>query len=74
MHRLKTEKQALEESPAHTATKPQRKAVVPSKEVVWAMEEGASRLATTGAAGPDGRVVPSVERHKIMDSIFYDIL
>ena len=66
-HRLKAKKQALEESLADTATKPQRKAVVPSKEVVWALEEGASSLQTVGITRP-GAMVPGVEPHKVMDS------
>ena len=57
-HRLKAKKQALEESLADTATKPQRKAVVPSKEVVWALEEGASSLSTSGIIRPEGTMVP----------------
>ena len=67
-HRLKAKKQALEESLADTATKPQRKAVVPSKEVVWALEEGASSLSTAGIIRPEGTMVPGVEPHKVMDS------
>ena len=67
-HRLKAKKQALEESLADTATKPQRKAVVPSKEVVWALEEGASSLSTSGIIRPEGTMVPGVEPHKVMDS------
>ena len=67
-HRLKAKKQALEESLADTATKPQRKAVVPSKEVVWALEEGASSLQMVGITRPEGAMVPGVEPHKVMDS------
>ena len=67
-HRLKAKKQALEESLADTATKPQRKAVVPSKEVVWALEEGASSLSMSGIIRPEGTVVPGVEPHTVMDS------
>ena len=73
IYRLKTKKQALEETLADTATKPQRKAVVPSKEVVWALEEGASTLAATGAPGPDPQTVPGVERHKMMDAFILAI-
>ena len=73
IYRLKTKKQALEETLADTATKPQRKAVVPSKEVVWALEEGASALAATGAPGPDPQTVPGVERHKMMDAFILAI-
>ena len=65
VHRLKTKKQALEESLADTATKPHRKAVVPSKEVAWAMDEGASGLSATGAVSPEGT---GIEHHKLMDS------
>eukprot|EP00435_Cladocopium_sp_Y103_P059424 s598_g21.t1 len=68
VHRLKAKKQALEETLADTATKPQRKAVVPSREVVWALEEGAATLDPAGAPGPDGQVVPGFDRHKMMDA------
>lgn len=66
LHRLKAKKAALEETLADTATKPQRKAVVPSKEVVWALEEGAAKL-DPGASGPDGQLAPGVDRYKMMD-------
>ena len=68
VHRLKTKKAALEETLADTATKPQRKATVPSKEVVWALEEGASGLMSAGAAGPEGQAAPGRERHTMMDA------
>eukprot|EP00435_Cladocopium_sp_Y103_P070341 s192_g35.t1 len=68
VHWLKAKKQALEETLADTATKPQRKAVVPSREVVWALEEGAATLDPAGVCGPDGQVVPGFDRHKMMDA------
>ena len=52
LHRLKSKKSSLEEALTDTVTRPQRKAVVPSKEVIWALalEEGAgyNRLGATG--------------------------
>ena len=50
LHRLKSKKSSLEEALTDTVTRPQRKAVVPSKEVIWALEEGAGydRLGATG--------------------------
>ena len=68
VHRLKAKKAALEETLADTAAKPQRKATVPSKEVVWALEEGASGLMSAGAAGPEGQAAPGRERHTMMDA------
>ena len=68
VHRLKTKKAALQDTLADTATKPQRKATVPSKEVVWALEEGASGLMSAGAAGPDGQAAPGRERYTMMDA------
>ena len=73
VHRLKTKKAALEETLADTATKPQRKATVPSKEVVWALEEGASGLMSAGAAGPEGQAAPGRERRTMMDAFIMSL-
>ena len=51
LHRLKSKKSSLEEALTDTVTRPQRKAVVPSKEVIWALEEGAG-FDYVGATGP----------------------
>ena len=51
LHRLKSKKSSLEEALTDTVTRPQRKAVVPSKEVIWALEEGAG-YDHLGATGP----------------------
>ena len=40
--RLVTKKKALEEELAPTVVRPQKKAAVPSREVIWALEEGAA--------------------------------
>ena len=50
-----------------TVTRPQRKAVVPSKEVIWALEEGAGydRL---GATGPGTQEAPGKNRHEVLDA------
>ena len=52
LHRLKSKKSSLEEALTDTVTRPQRKAVVPSKEVIWALEEG-GRLRYAGGPGEE---------------------
>lgn len=52
----------VEETLADTAAKPQRKAVIPSKEVVWA------------STGPDGQLVPGFGRHKMMDGFILGLV
>ena len=65
--RLKSKKSSLEEALTDTVTRPQRKAVVPSKEVIWALEEGAGydRL---GATGPGTQEAPGKNRHEVLDA------
>ena len=41
-HRLLQKKQTVEESLTPAVTQPSRKAKVPPKEVIWALEEGAA--------------------------------
>ena len=67
LHRLKSKKSSLEEALTDTVTRPQRKAVVPSKEVIWALEEGAGcdRL---GATGPGTQEAPGKNRHEVLDA------
>ena len=67
LHRLKSKKSLLEEALTDTVTRPQRKAVVPSKEVIWALEEGAGydRL---GATGPGTQEAPRKSRHEVLDA------
>ena len=50
--RLVTKKKALEEELAPTVVRPQKKAAVPSREVIWALEEGAALGGPPGAPGP----------------------
>ena len=56
LHRLKSKKSSLEQALTDTVTRPQRKAVVPSKEVIWALEEGAGydHQGATGRRPPGG--------------------
>eukprot|EP00435_Cladocopium_sp_Y103_P070286 s366_g35.t1 len=67
VHRLKAKKQAFKETLADTATKPQHKAVVPSREVVssrevvWALKEGAATLDPAGLADQHGLHSPDQE-------------
>ena len=61
LHRLITKRSALEESLADTVTCPQRKAVLPSNEVIWALEEGAGNE-HLGASGP------GTHRHELLDA------
>ena len=49
---LVTKKKALEEELAPTVVRPQKKAAVPSREVIWALEEGAALGGPPGAPGP----------------------
>ena len=63
LHRLKSKKSSLEE----TVTRPQRKAVVPSKEVIWALEEGAG-YHCLGATGPGAQEAPGKSRHEVLDA------
>ena len=67
LHRLKSKKSSLEEALTDTVTRPQRKAVVPSKEVIWALEEGTGydRL---GATGPGTQEAPGKNRHEVLDA------
>ena len=67
LHRLKSKKSSLEEALTDTVTRPQRKAVVPSKEVIWSLEEGAGydRL---GATGPGTQEAPGKNRHEVLDA------
>ena len=53
LHRLKSKKSALEEALADTVARPQRKAVVPSKGVIWARRKGRATSA----------------RHELLDSL-----
>ena len=53
LHRLKSKKSSLEEALTDTVTRPQRKAVVPSKEVIWALEEGCHRPRHAGGPGQE---------------------
>ena len=55
LHRLKSKKSSLEEALTDTVTRPQRKAVVPSKEVIWALEEGTQEA-------------PGKNRHEVLDA------
>ena len=52
----------LEEELVETTTKPQRKAAVPSKEVLWALEEGATQEGA-GAKGPGTPHGGPTDRH-----------
>ena len=68
LHRLKSKKSSLEEALTDTVTRPQRKAVVPSKEVIWALEEGAG-YDHLGATGPGGaQAAPGRSRHEVLDA------
>ena len=64
LHRLKSKKSSLEEALTDTLTS---KAVVPSKEVIWALEEGAGydHLAATG---PGTQAAPGRSRHEVLDA------
>ena len=64
LHRLKSKKSSLEEALTDTVTRPQRKAVVPSKEVIWALEEGAG-YDSLGATGPGTQEAPGKNRHGV---------
>lgn len=52
--RLQMKKKAIQEDLVDTVSKPQRKASLPSKDVVWALEEIASGGWTTTAVGVEG--------------------
>ena len=68
LHRLKSKKSSLEEALTDTVTRPQRKAVVPSKEVIWALEEGAG-YDSLGATGPGTQEAPGKNRHhEVLDA------
>ena len=60
LHRLKSKKSSLEEALTDTVTRPQRKAVVPSKEVIWVPPAPVRRRQTrgTGRLHPGFRPVP----------------
>ena len=64
LHRLKSKKSSLEEALTDTVTRPQRKAVVPSKEVIWALEEGAG-YDHLGATGPGTQAAPGFARFQV---------
>ena len=77
-HRLKTKKKAMEEELADTTIKPQRKATVPSKEVIWALEEGAASLdipdlEATGASSPEASLTGHTAIQKMMDAFILGI-
>ena len=68
--RLVTKKKALDEELAPTVVRPQKKTAVPSREVIWALEEGA---ALGGPPGAPGRAAPAPaapgrERHEQLDA------
>ena len=67
LHRLKSKKSSLEEALTDTVTRPQRKAVVPSKEVIWALEEGGG-YDSLGATGPGTQEAPGKNRHEVLDA------
>ena len=64
--RLVTKEKALEEELAPTVVRPQKKAAVPSREVIWVLEEGAALGGPPGAPGPaaPAQAAPGRERHE----------
>ena len=44
LQRLQSKKKSLQETLVSTTSTPQRKAVVPSREVIWALEQGAAAV------------------------------
>ena len=66
LHRLKSKKSSLEEALTDTVIRPQRKAVVPSKEVIWALEEGAGYDHLVPPAPVRRR--PRKSRHEVLDA------
>ena len=71
--RLKNKKASLEEELVETTTKPQRKAAVPSKEVLWALEEGATLQDGAGAKGPGTPHGGPTDRHAWGDAFILAI-
>ena len=53
MERLQEKRKALQDQLTPTVIKPQRKAMVPSKEVIWALESGTAGVPPPGASSPD---------------------
>ena len=68
--RLVTKKKALEEELAPTVVRPQKKAAVPSREVIWALEEGAALGGPPSAPGPaaPASATPGRERREQLDA------
>lgn len=77
-HRLKNKKKALEEELADTTIRPQRKATVPSKEVIWALEEGAASLEIpfvegTAPLNPEASLTGHAAIQRMMDAFILGI-
>ena len=59
--RLQEKRKALQDQLPPTVSKPQRKAMVPSKEVIWALECGAAGIPPPGAPSPDQGGIPLLD-------------
>ena len=59
--RLQEKRKALQDQLTPTVSKPQRKAMVPSKEVIWALECGAAGIPPPGAPSPDQGGIPLLD-------------